>query len=95
MNFYEVYEKQIRPSLVKVEKEPDAMFEVEEPKDEIEEHKADQVELFTKESYLKKIRRKLSNGSRRNCYFNNKRWISNCMLRSSFCTEQQDAKNIK
>jgi len=59
MNFYEVYEKQIRPSLVKVEKEPDAMFEVEEPKDEIEEHKADQVELFTKEDVEKMIQEKI------------------------------------
>ena len=59
MNFYEVYEKQIRPSLVKVEKEPDAMFEVEEPKDEIEEHKADQVELFTKEDVEKMIQKKI------------------------------------
>ena len=56
MNFYEVYEKQVRPLFV-TEKpdEGDEMFKVDEPDEKKVEEKNEQVELFTKEDVEKMI----------------------------------------
>lgn len=61
MNFYEVYEKQVRPEFVKEDaNEGEEMFHVDEPDEKHEqEEKHEPVELFTKEDVEKMIKDKI------------------------------------